>query len=139
MKLIQEMLKQAVKQVDESSSIAFPIFQRTEESIDEIVFTSDVDGVRYYLVRSRPQTYHSVQEHSTLEPESLMQPMVNLSPRERTIAQLVAQGLPNKCIGKELGISRWTVATHLRRVFKKLEVNSRAEMTARLIEANLLG
>lgn len=120
MKMVQEMLKQAVKQVDES--IAFPVFQRTEESIDEIVFASDVDGIRYYLVRSRPQAYNPV----------------NLSPRERSIARLVAQGLPNKCIGKELGISRWTVATHLRRVFKKLDVNSRAEMTARLIEANLL-
>ena len=122
--MIQEMLKQAVKQVDES--IAFPIFKRTEESVDEIVFTSDVDGIRYYLVRSRPQD--SYQDDSS----------VNLSPREQSIARLVAQGLPNKCIGKELGISRWTVATHLRRVFKKLDVNSRAEMTARLVQSNLL-
>ncbi|MFY7805760.1 MAG: response regulator transcription factor [Limnoraphis robusta] len=118
--MIQEMLKKAVNQVDES--IAFPIFQRTEESVDEIVLASDVDGIRYYLVRSRPQDDQSV----------------NLSPREQSIARLVAQGLPNKCIGKELGISPWTVATHLRRVFKKLDVNSRAAMTARLIEANLL-
>ncbi len=117
---IQEMLKQAMKQIDES--ITFPIFQRTEESIDEIVLASDVDGIRYYLVRSRPPEDHSV----------------NLSPREQSIARLVAQGLPNKCIGKELGISPWTVATHLRRVFKKLDVNSRAEMTARLIQSNLL-
>jgi len=117
---IQEMLKKAVTQVDES--IVFPIFQRTEESVDEIVLASDVDGVRYYLVRSRPQDYNPV----------------NLSPREQSIARLVAQGLPNKCIGKELGISPWTVATHIRRVFKKLDVNSRAEMTARLIHSNLL-
>lgn len=117
---IQEMLKKAVKQVDES--IVFPVFQRTEESVDEIVLTSDVDGVRYYLVRSRPQDYNPV----------------NLSPREQSIARLVAQGLPNKCIGKELGISPWTVATHIRRVFQKLDVNSRAEMTARLIHGNLL-
>ncbi len=117
---IQEMLKYLVKQADES--ISFPIFQRTQESVDEIVYESNVDGVRYYLVRSLPQ------------PDSA----VNLSPREQDIARLVAQGLPNKCIGKELGISRWTVATHLRRVFKKLGVSSRAAMTARLIESHLL-
>ncbi len=119
---IQEMLKYLVKQADES--ISFPVFQRTDEGVDEIVYESNVDGVRYYLVRSRPQ----------LQLES----DVNLSPREQDIARLVAQGLPNKCIGKELGISRWTVATHLRRVFKKLGVNSRAAMTARLIESHLL-
>jgi hypothetical protein len=46
----------------------------------------------------------------------------------------VAKGLPNKCISAVLEISTWTVATHLRRVFAKLGVSSRAAMIARVLE-----
>src|SRR2546423_15384521 len=56
-----------------------------------------------------------------------------LSPREREIVRMVAQGHPNKAIAAVLDISAWTVSTHVRRVFAKLSVNSRAAMVARLI------
>ncbi|MCB0208589.1 MAG: helix-turn-helix transcriptional regulator [Anaerolineae bacterium] len=62
---------------------------------------------------------------------------VNLSPREQEIVRLVAKGHSNKVIAKVLDISPWTVSTHLRRVFVKLEVSSRAEMVARVLEADL--
>ena len=61
-----------------------------------------------------------------------------LSPREKEIVRLVAKGLPNKAIAGVLEISAWTVATHLRRIFAKLEVNSRAEMVAQALKAGLL-
>ena len=51
-----------------------------------------------------------------------------LTDRELQIADLVAQGLANKQIAKQLHISEWTVATHLRRIFAKLAVDSRAAM-----------
>jgi DNA-binding CsgD family transcriptional regulator len=63
---------------------------------------------------------------------------ITLSPRERAIAQLVAQGLPNKCIAKNLNISHWTVATYVKRIFLKLGVSSRTAMIAMLIQENLL-
>ena len=56
---------------------------------------------------------------------------VTLSPREREIVRLVAEGHPNKIIAAELDISAWTVGTHLRRIFAKLGVASRAAMVAR--------
>lgn len=56
---------------------------------------------------------------------------VTLSPREREIVRLVAEGHPNKIIAAELDISTWTVGTHLRRIFAKLGVASRAAMVAR--------
>lgn len=55
-----------------------------------------------------------------------------LTPREAEVAMLVALGLPNKAIAEQLCISRFTVDTHLRRVFEKLNVNSRAAMVQRM-------
>ena len=51
-----------------------------------------------------------------------------LSERELQIVELVAHGKSNKQIAKKLKISEWTVSTHLRRVFSKLNVDSRAAM-----------
>jgi DNA-binding CsgD family transcriptional regulator len=51
-----------------------------------------------------------------------------LTGRELQIATLVASGKVNKQIASELHISEWTVSTHLRRIFAKLGVSSRAAM-----------
>jgi DNA-binding CsgD family transcriptional regulator len=59
-------------------------------------------------------------------------PVSLLSPREQEVARMVAAGYPNKTIASILEISSWTVASHLRRIFIKLEVSSRAAMAARL-------
>jgi DNA-binding CsgD family transcriptional regulator len=48
--------------------------------------------------------------------------------------RMVAQGHSNKIMADVLGISSWTVCTHLRRIFAKLGVGSRAAMVARLLE-----
>jgi DNA-binding CsgD family transcriptional regulator len=63
---------------------------------------------------------------------------IRLSPREREIARLVAEGLPTKAIALRLGISAWTVSTYLRRTFARLGVQSRAAMVARLFQDGLL-
>jgi DNA-binding CsgD family transcriptional regulator len=54
-----------------------------------------------------------------------------LTKREGEIATLVAKGNSNKQIASQLKISEWTVSTHLRRVFTKLGVDSRAAMVYR--------
>ena len=51
-----------------------------------------------------------------------------LTKRELQIASLVALGRVNKQIAKQLHISEWTVASHIRRIFDKLGVDSRAAM-----------
>ncbi|GAC1323464.1 MAG: response regulator transcription factor [Mycobacteriales bacterium] len=48
-----------------------------------------------------------------------------LSPREHEVLALVAAGLPNKQIGRRLGISEKTVKTHLTNVFAALGVADR--------------
>lgn len=63
-------------------------------------------------------------------PDDLWPELTGLSPRECEIVRLVANDRTNKQISSTLGISVWTVSTHLRRIFAKLDVHSRAAMVA---------
>ena len=60
------------------------------------------------------------------------------SPREQEIVRLVSYGHPNKAIARQLAISQHTVNTHVRRIFDKLGVNSRAEMVAFALQTGLM-
>ena len=66
-------------------------------------------------------------------------PMSLLSPREQEIARMVAQGYANKTIASVLEISTWTVASHLRRIFVKLQISSRAAMATCLLGTEFNG
>jgi DNA-binding NarL/FixJ family response regulator len=48
-----------------------------------------------------------------------------LTPRQMDILQLLAEGLPNKSIGRQLGVSEDTVKTHLKTLFQALDVHTR--------------
>ena len=54
-----------------------------------------------------------------------------LTRRETQIVELIAGGACNKQVAAQLAISEWTVGTHLRRIFVKLSVRSRAAMVYR--------
>jgi DNA-binding NarL/FixJ family response regulator len=54
-----------------------------------------------------------------------------LSARELQLVQAIEEGLSYRLVAERLGISLNTVRTHIRRVYDKLEVNSKAELTAR--------
>jgi DNA-binding NarL/FixJ family response regulator len=51
-----------------------------------------------------------------------------LTPREREIAGLVAQGIRYSAVARKLGISEQTVKNHVRHVFDKLEVTNRLQL-----------
>lgn len=61
------------------------------------------------------------------EPVAAAAGMEGLSPREREILELLAQGFPNKEIAARVGVSDGTVRWHLRHVYEKLHVRSRTE------------
>src|SRR5215475_1200237 len=89
---------------------------------EEVLMDTEVGDSRYLLIRMpKPQPGR-----------------VQLSPREQEIVRMVAKGHPNKVIADVLNISSWTVCTHLRRIFAKLGVGSRAAMVAQLLENGTL-
>lgn len=91
---------------------------------DDVILDTDIEGIRCVFIRQR----------ATRGAEA-----IQLSPREREIVRMVAQGYPNKTIAAVLDISSWTVGTHLRHVFAKLGVSSRAAMVSRLHDIGRIG
>lgn len=87
-----------------------------------VLLDLELDGLRYLLVRMPRQNHERLQ----------------LSPREYEIVRMVAKGHPNKVIADVLNISSWTVCTHLKRIFAKMGVGSRAAMVAQLLERGVV-
>ena len=58
---------------------------------------------------------------------------VNLTERENEILRLLTRGYRSKEAADELGIGVQTVNTHLRNIYEKLHVRSRAEAVARFL------
>jgi DNA-binding CsgD family transcriptional regulator len=61
----------------------------------------------------------------------------SITDSERTIGQLVAEGLTNREIAVRLFVSHHTVDSQLRSIFRKLNVNSRVELTRLVLEHEL--
>jgi DNA-binding NarL/FixJ family response regulator len=63
---------------------------------------------------------------------------VTLSPREREVLKLIASGLSNKVIARELDISPKTVETHRNRLMTKLNLHSVAELVRYAVQTGFL-
>jgi DNA-binding NarL/FixJ family response regulator len=114
--LIRKLVAQACNESEASA-------EGSNNGKGQIIIDAEVDGVRCLLTRM---------EQSSASRTSF-------SPRESEIARMVAKGYPNKTIAAVLEISSWTVCTHLRRIFAKLRVSSRAAMVARMMDTGVLG
>ncbi len=81
-------------------------------------------GAPLWAERARTELRATGQTARRRDPSTLDQ----LTPQELRIVRAVAQGLTNREIGSQLFISPRTVDYHLRNVFGKLEISSRAEL-----------
>jgi two-component system response regulator NreC len=61
-----------------------------------------------------------------------------LTAREEQVLRLIAEGLTNKEIGRQLGISHKTVARHRDNITQKVNLSSRAELTRYAIQMGLI-
>jgi DNA-binding CsgD family transcriptional regulator len=110
---ISDAIRSLVNMTESKTSGAEPV---TGAGSEVVMLDAEVDGERYLLVRM----------------PRIGRGCFQLSPREHEIVRMVAKGHPNKVIADVLNISPWTVCTHLRRVFAKMGVASRAAMVAKL-------
>jgi non-specific serine/threonine protein kinase len=65
-------------------------------------------------------------------------PLAFLTPREREVAALLLRGLSNRQIAEVLVITERTAETHVCRILSKLELDSRAQIAAWVIDNGLL-
>ncbi|PNY82703.1 helix-turn-helix transcriptional regulator [Deinococcus koreensis] len=63
---------------------------------------------------------------------------VSLTPRERDVLALLVEGLSNKRVARDLGVSESTVKFHVGALYSKLGVQSRAGAVARGIQLGLV-
>jgi DNA-binding CsgD family transcriptional regulator len=114
---IEPMVRALVKQANHVNRLQ-PNGERPWGS--QVLLDMEVDGVRCVLIRQGGGRDRL---------------RARLSPREQEITRMVADGSTTKAIAESLGISSWTVSAHLRRVFTKLGVSTRAAMVATLAAA----
>lgn len=74
---------------------------------------------------SQSQQTDIVNQIKTLDP---------LTPREEEVLQLILAGQSNREIAGTLSISESTVKTHVRNIFSKYDVGSRAELISTLLK-----
>lgn len=64
---------------------------------------------------------------------------LDVTKREQEVLELVAEGMGNRQIAEELGISARTAQKHLENLFKKCGVHDRTELVAHAFRRGLLG
>lgn len=77
---------------------------------------------------------YAVGEHPAPAPRPRSEPAPVLTPREREIAELIAEGLTNREVAARLTISVRTAETHAQNILMKLGFRSRAQIAAWVVE-----
>jgi DNA-binding NarL/FixJ family response regulator len=136
---------EAVKQlrsVDEN----LPVVMFTVFDDDENIFNAICAGANGYLLKKNidqlpasiidvmtggaPMTSSVAKRVLTFIPKQKAEKSAeaeNLSPREREILEYIVKGYSYKMIAAELNIATETVRSHIKKIYKKLQVNSATE------------
>jgi DNA-binding NarL/FixJ family response regulator len=118
---------------------------------DDSILTAIEAGASGYLLKAAPQEEILAGLRAVARGEVALAPRIaallvqrvktpapTLSPRERQVLALVADGNSNPTIAAELFVSEATVKTHLLHVFEKLGVSDRTRAVTRAMELGLL-
>jgi NarL family two-component system response regulator LiaR len=123
---------------------------------DEKVFPSIKAGAAGYLLKDVPPSALAEAIRTVHRGEALLHPAVaaklmqeyaeerppapdeRLTERERDVLRLVARGLSNKLIARELSVSEKTVKTHVSSILAKLEVADRTQAAVYALRQGLV-
>lgn len=120
---------------------------------DENLFQALQAGAQGYLLKDHPIPWLAAQLQGIVQGQPPLSPAIarrllrhfqkaaapvkpaasadSLSSREREVLGLLAQGVRTADIGQTLGISRYTVGDHVKNIYRKLNISSRAEAALR--------
>mgnify|MGYP001442833503 CR=1 FL=1 len=76
--------------------------------------------------------YQNWKNHNQIKKDHKLLTPYNLTPRETEIVLALLKGKSNKEIGNELYIEEGTVKQHLKIIFKKINIKSRAELISKI-------
>ena len=138
----------AIKEIREMDETAHVIVLTTFDG-DEDIYRAIRAGAKAYLLKDTARgalvdCVRRVHAGETYLPPQLAAKLAKrvsgeaLSGREIEVLQRIAGGKSNKEIGAELFISEGTVKTHVKSIFSKLDVVSRAEAVARATRRGLI-
>ena len=132
---------QAIRQLTAAGSDARIVVLTTFSDRERILGALDAGALGYLLKDSEPDEIirgvrAAAAGQSPLAPRAAQELIseraetrtdIELSPRERQVLGLVAEGMPNKLIARRLEISERTVKAHLTSVFAQIGVSDRTQ------------
>jgi len=71
-----------------------------------------------------------IAQHAATRPSPASDRAVRMTARERQVIDLIAEGMSNKQIARQLRISNHTVKSHVRNILEKLALHSRLQVAA---------
>src|SRR5215208_4936398 len=135
-----EVLREAsgFSQPPDDERVLEPFLKDARSRLDEATFQAaweegramtEEQAVEYALSEEEEQNARTLDAVPEEQPRP-DEPTERLTPREQELALLVGRGLTNRQIAQELSISEHTVASHVRKILKKLELRSRAQISS---------
>jgi DNA-binding NarL/FixJ family response regulator len=141
--------------VESSPHVGVLVLTMVED--DDAVFTAMRAGARGYLVKgsSQAEILHAIRavgsgeavfgpviaqrliEYFSASPAGPSDAFPQLTPREREVLELLAQGESNQAIARRFPLSQKTVRNHVSNIFTKLRVTDRAQAIVKARERPL--
>jgi DNA-binding NarL/FixJ family response regulator len=142
-----EVARQLARSQSDTAVILYTAFG------DRALLTEALDaGARGFVLKEAPlaevvravelvasgRTYVDPVLAGVLSSSAATERMTNLTQRERDVLRLLADGMSNEEIGKNLFISPETVRTHVRKAMAKLDADTRTQAVATALRQSLI-
>jgi DNA-binding NarL/FixJ family response regulator len=107
-------------------------FVMKDASLEDLVATirSVADGIDVLPPAMTGSLFSQIAREAISRGRPLLLDSVRMTPREREVIDLIAEGMSNKEIAKRLHIATHTVKSHVRNIMEKLTLHTRLQIAA---------